>query len=327
MGWRVGFGVFALAGLVLLAGTRLLHETRAETRPRIDVAGAAVFIAGLAALMLAVTQGAASGWASPQVLGLFAVTLVMFIGFVLIERRAASPVLDLSLLRQRRFMGWLLAAATMSVGFAGILAFLPSYLQDPAGFTAAQTGLVMILPTLPMMLMPLAGSRLINHGTPPPLLITLALLAIAGGNGWLTTLHPDVTPLGLAGPLILTGAGVGLASGIIDAQAMNEVTENQVGMAAGMLNTVRGTANSLALAVFGSALVAILTGKIGSARLAGKVATGNIPDTADVGFLSTQLTQTWHIVLLALAAFCLIAATTTSILLRPRRRTPPAERT
>ncbi len=122
-------------------------------------------------------------------------------GFVFIQRRAAGPVLDLSLLQQRRFMGWLLAAAAMSAGFVGVLAFLPSYLRDPAGLTAAQNRLVMILPTLPMMLMPVAGSRLISHGTPPVLLITGALLAIAAGNGWLTILHPEVTPLGLAGPL------------------------------------------------------------------------------------------------------------------------------
>ncbi|WP_051133422.1 hypothetical protein [Nocardia paucivorans] len=75
--------------------------------------------------------------------------------------------------------------------------------------------------------------------------------------------------------------GVGLASGIIDAQAMHQVDENQVGMAAGMLNTVRGTTNALILGLFGSALITILTGKIGSSDLAGQVATGNLPDTAD----------------------------------------------
>lgn len=319
LGWRVGFGAFAVAGLVLLAGTILMRETRATIRPRIDIAGASTFILGLATVMLAVTQGSAIGWTSPQVLGLAALAVVSFAGFVLIERRTASPVLDLSLLRQRRFMGWLLAAATMSAGFAGILAFLPSYLQDPAGLTAAQTGLVMILPTVPMMLMPLAGGYLITHRTPPALLITLALLAIAAGNAWLTILHPEVTPFGLAGPLILTGAGIGLASGIIDAQAMNEVSNSQVGMAAGMLNTVRGTANSLALAAFGSALVMLLAGRIGSAGLAGHVATGNLPDTPNAVFLATQLTDTWHIVLFGLATLCFAAAIGAAILLRGDR--------
>ncbi len=318
VGWRVGFGVFAIAGAILLVGTRLLRETRAQTRPRIDLAGAATFILCLAALMLAVTQGADHGWGAPEVVALLAAAVVLFLGFVLIERRATNPVLDLSLLRRRRFIGWLLAATTMSAGFVGILSFLPSYLQDPAGYTAAQAGLVMILPTLPMMLMPLAGSRLINRGVPPALLATVALLAIAGGNAWLAILHPAVTPLDLAGPLILTGTGVGLASGIIDAQAMNEVTENQVGMAAGMLNTVRGAANALGLAIFGSALIAILASRIGSTSLAGQATTGNIPDTTEAAFLGEQLTETWRVVLLIIAGLCLAAATGTGVLLRHR---------
>ena len=206
-----GFGVFALPGLVLIAGTCFMRETRAETTPRIDVAGAVTFIAGLAALMLAVTQGSALSWTSPLVIALLACVVLLLIAFVVIERRAERPVLDLSLLRQRTFMGWLLAATTMSVGFGGILAFLPSYLQDPVGLTAADTGLVMILPTLPMMVMPTVGSRLISKGTSPVLLITTALLAVAGGNAWLATLHPAITAPGLTAPLVLLGAGVGLA--------------------------------------------------------------------------------------------------------------------
>lgn len=320
MGWRLGFGAFVLPGLALIAGTWLIRETRAEMTPRIDIAGAATFIGGIAALMFAVTQGSSLGWTSPIVLMLLICALLLLSAFVVIERRAASPILNLSLLRQRRFMGWLLAAITMSIGFGGVLNFLPSYLQDPVGLTAANAGLVMILPTLPMMIMPTVGGGLISKGVSPVLVITAALLAIAGGNAWLATLHPTIAPLSLAGPLVLLGAGVGLAAGIIDAQAMNEVSENQVGMAAGMLNTVRGTSNALILGLFGSALIAILTGKIDSADLAGQVATGNLPDTAAAEFLAAQLTDTWRIMLIALAALCVLAVIITTTLVSRSHR-------
>lgn len=325
LGWRLGFGVFMVPGLLLVAGTWIMRETRADTRPRIDIAGAATFIGGLAALMLAVTQGSSLDWTSSFVLGLLAAAVVLFIAFVLIERRASTPVLDLSLLRQRKFMGWLFAAVIMSTGFGPVLAFLPSYLQSPAGLTAGGAGLVMILPTLPMMILPAAGSRLINKGVSPTLVITAALLAIAVGNAWLATLHPSITPFGLVGPLVLLGAGVGLASGIIDAQAMNQVSDKQVGMAAGMLNTVRGTSNALIIGLFGSALITVLAGKIGSTELAGQVATGNIPDTSDSGYLAANLTGTWQVVLISLAVLCAVAAITTCALVRSSRRdTKPA---
>jgi MFS family permease len=316
LGWRLGFGAFVLPGLLLIAGTLLMSETRAENAPRIDVAGAVTFIACLATLMFTIMQGSSLGWMSPTVLVLL-VCIALLLGlFVIIERRAANPILNLSLLRQRRFQGWLLAAITMSIGFGGVLNFLPSYLQAPVGLTAANAGMVMILPTLPMMILPAVGGWLIGKRSSPSIIIASALLAIAGGNAWLATLHPMVTPLGLTGPLILLGAGVGLASGIIDAQAMNEVGENEVGMVAGMLNTVRGTSNALILAVFGSALVTILAGRIDSTDLAGQVATGNLPNTADTGFLAAQLTDTWRIVLMTLAGLCGIAAIATTALVR-----------
>lgn len=319
LGWRLGFGAFVVPGLALIAGTWLMRETRAEQSPRIDIAGATVFVAGLAALMLGVTQGSSLGWASPIVLILLIGVLFLLGVFVVIEHRAANPILNLTLLRRRGFMGWLLAAITMSIGFGGVLNFLPSYLQDPVGMTAASTGLVMILPTLPMMVMPTVGGFLIGKGFSPVPVITTALLAIAGGSAWLAILHPAITPLQLAGPLVLLGAGVGLAWGIIDAQAMNEVGEKQVGMAAGMLNTVRGTSNALILGLFGSALIAILTGKINSTSLAGQVATGNLSDTTDVEFLAEQLTDTWRIVLITLAAICGLAAIVTSALVSRSR--------
>ena len=316
LGWRFGFGIFIMPGIVLVVGTWLMQETRANTRPHIDWAGAATFIAGLAALMFAVTLGSTRGWTAPEVVTLVVAAIIVFTLFVLIEHHAANPVLDLTLFRRRRFMGWLAAAITTSAGFAGILAFLPSYLQNPASLTASGTGLVMILPALPMMILPSAGSRLVNHGVSPTLLITTALLAIASANAWLAILHPTITPPELAGPLLVLGAGVGLASGLVDAQAMDEVSGNQVGMAAGMLNTVRGTTTALILGLFGSTLIAILASKLGSAVLAGQVATGNIPDTSNGQFLALQLTDTWRVVLITLAILCFAATITTAILVR-----------
>ncbi len=174
----------------------------------------------------------------------------------------------------------------------------------------------MILPTVPMMVLPTVGSRLINRGTPPRLLITIALLAIAGGNLWLIVLNPDITFAMLIGPLVLLGSGVGMAAGIIDAQAMNHVDDDQVGMAAGMLNTARSTANALILGVFGPALIAILATRIGSTALAGQAATGHIPTVSDAGLLATELTASWRIVLVALAIICMTAAVTTNLLTR-----------
>lgn len=316
LGWRLAFGGFVLPGALLVAGTLLIQETRADAAPRIDVAGAATFVPAIVALMLAVTQGSALGWASPAVLVLLGCAALLLVGFVAIERHAAQPILSLPLLKRRGFVGWLLAGVIMTIGFGGVLNFLPSYLQQPVGLTAAGAGAVMLLPTLPMLVMPAVGGLLVSRGTSASLLITTALVAIAGGNAWLAALRPDITPLELSGPLVLLGSGVGLAMGIVDAQAIDQVADHQVGMASGMLNTVRGTANALVLGLFGSALIALLSTRIGSAELADRVATGNLPDGAQAAFLADHLTDSWRTVLLALAALCALSAVLVRALLR-----------
>lgn len=94
------------------------------------------------------------------------------------------------------------------------------------------------------------------------------------GNAWLTLLHPGIGAGQLLGPLPAVGIGVGLATGLIDAQAMNQVAQSRTGMAAGLLNTVRGCSQTLVLALFGSMLIGVSTGRIGDR--AGQVATGNL---------------------------------------------------
>ncbi|MGO1972039.1 MAG: MFS transporter [Propionibacteriaceae bacterium] len=313
--WRLTFGVFGLAGLGLFAGTWLIRETRAEVRPSIDFAGAVVIAATLAGLMLAVAQGPARGWTDPLVLGALGIAVVGMLVLVPIERRAARPALEPDLFRHRRFMGWLLAATTVAFGYGGALAFLPSYLQSPVGHSAGTVGLIMLLPTAPMIIIPTFAAKLINHGASPAILITIAMLLLAVGNAWLSVLHPTITIPVLAAPLLTLGLGVGLAGGIIDAQAMNQIDADRSGLAAGMLNTVRGGANAIVLALFGAALVALLTTALGPADLAGRVATGNIPAVDEQG-LAGHLTDAWRITLRALAALCALAAVAIAMLVR-----------
>lgn len=315
LGWRAGFGVFALAGLALVAGTWLMRESRAQDRPAVDLLGAGLLVASLVGLMLAVSQGTTRGWTDPVVLGSLAVGALGVAALVPVEWRAANPILDLALLRRRRFMGWILAATTMSFGYGGALAFLPSYLQSPAGFSAGMTGLIMLMPTVPMIIIPPLAARAINRGVSPAVLITAALMVIACGNVWLTVLHPGVGILPLSAPLLTLGIGVGLAAGIIDAQAMNQVDTDHAGMAAGMLNTVRGGANAVILALFGAALVGLLAASIDSTDLAGRVATGNIPANGS-DELAGHLTDAWRVALLALAGLCAAAAVATGLMVR-----------
>ncbi|MGW7516439.1 MFS transporter [Streptomyces sp. NPDC054796] len=318
-GWREMFLVFAGIGVLVLLGTAFMRESRADVRPKVDVYGTIAFVIGMVALMYGINQAAEAGWGSVSVLGFLAVGLVVLAVFLQVERRSEFPVLDLELVRNRPFLGWLLAALTMSIGTVGVLVYLPTYLQGAGGLTAGESGMIMLAMTVPVLTVPPIAGKLVNMGIAPRTLIVTAMLLMAGGNAWLTVLQPGSGIGELIGPLVLLGAGNGMATALVDPQAMNLVGADRVGMASGLLNTVRGGANTLALALFGASLVSLIQTKVGERALAGRVAAGDLSGGPRAD-LAAHYTYAWHIVLWAVAAACVLAALTVHQLVRRRGR-------
>ncbi|MEV4183629.1 MFS transporter [Streptosporangium canum] len=264
LGWRVTFAAFAAVGLLIWAGAAFMAETRAPGKPRIDLPGAATLIGALALVMFGVNQASQAGWGSAQVLAPLTAGLVLLVTFTLIEGRSPHPVLNLGLLRNRRFMAWCLACLFVAAGPAGVTAFLPTYLQGVNGSSAQSAGLTILMLTAPVLLLPQAGARLVNRGLSPRILITVSLLLIATGNAWLTVLHPGIGAIRLLGPLATIGIGMGLVIGTTDAQAMNQVEPDRIGMATGLLNTVRAGGATLVTTLFGTALINLLQARTGT---------------------------------------------------------------
>lgn len=325
VGWREMFAAFAAAGVLLVAGTLFMSESAAEQRSRFDLAGSLTFMLGIIGLMYGTNLVASSGWTSPKVLGCVGAGLLMFALFVVVERRAPTPVLDLDLLRGGPFTGWLLAALTTAVGTVGVLVYLPTYLQGAGGYSAGDAGTMMLAMTLPVLFVPPVAGKLVNQGTPPRLLIILAIGLIAGGNAWLTVLAPGSGIADLVGPLVLIGVGNGLAAALIDAQAMEHVAPDRVGMASGLLNTMRGGANALVLAIFGALLITLMQSSVGGREVAGRIAAGDLGE-GRTEFLTAKYTEAWHVVLWAVAALCAVSALAVHRLIgpRPAHREDPA---
>ncbi|MBH1938577.1 MFS transporter [Streptomyces sp. AV19] len=306
LGWRAGFLAHAVVLGVVLLGAARMPESRAPGRPRTDRAGVATFVLGLGAVITGLVQGSENGWTSPLVVDSLALGGLLLVVFAAVERRSAHPVLDLSLIRNRRFGAWCLGTLVVSGGFIGTLTFLPTYLQGACGQSAAEAGLTMLLMTVPVLVVPPIGGWLVNRGAPPSLLMAAALLLIAGGSAWLTVLRPDIGAGALAGPLIAIGTGMGVAFGITDGQAMRHVESARAGMAAGFLNTVRGAAEALVLAVFGALLAGLVRARVGSDRLAKEITAGNLPDGPRHDVLAQHLTGAWHTALWGVAGACVL---------------------
>ncbi|WP_353941112.1 MFS transporter [Streptomyces sp. HUAS MG91] len=319
LGWRAAFGLHAAVLAVALAGAGCIAESRAERRPRLDVTGAVVFVAGLGTLVLGSVQGPEWGWASPGVLALLVVGVGLLVLFVVLQARSAAPLLDLTLVKNRRFLALCMVPVVSTFGFVTLLTYLPTYLMGASGLSPQRAGTVLLLMTAPVLLAPPLAGGLVNRGVSARTVIAISLVMFAGGNAWLTVITPSASVAVIAGPLLLTGLGAGLSFGVGDGAAMSLVEPEQAGMATGFLNTMRIGSEAIVIAVYGAVLVSLVSTRVGSRGLAEEVAAGDLTG-GDSGTLADGFTHALHVALTGTAAACTIGAVAIAAALAPPRR-------
>ncbi|MGV9992951.1 MFS transporter [Streptomyces sp. NPDC003374] len=248
--WRVGYGVFGAATLVAAAfGVRALTESRAPRGGRPDVLGALTFGLALVALVAGLTLGR-DGWLRAPVGLLFAAAVVLVGVFLLVERRAGTPMIDLSLLRHRHFLAS--SAAGLFTGFAviGLFTFLPALLQQSLGLSAMDTAWLFLLWSGLSFAVALQAKRL--AGRVPArrqlalgfLLHAAAALTMLGalGSGTWTRLLPG---------LLIGGVGSGLLNAALPLVAVESVPPQRAAMGSGAQQTFRyiGSCAGVALTI------------------------------------------------------------------------------
>ncbi|UFU05349.1 MFS transporter [Ruania halotolerans] len=319
-GWRGSFVVFAVLGVVIVLGSGRLAESRAS-ESRTDWIGSILFVITLSCLMFVFLEAPALGWTHSAVLLALTLGAVGLIAFAMTQRRSEAPVLAPELIHHRGFMGWCLGTLTTSIGFLGVLVFLPTYLQTAAHLTPASAGLAMLLLTAPVLFAPVLAGGLVNRGVDARWVMMVALALVVAGNFGLLALGPDNTTALIAAPLVMIGIGMGASFGITDGQAMSLVPTRLVGTAAGFLNTLRGAAEALVIAAFSAALLGFLTHRLGDVDHAAAVSAGRLSFVDGVEI--DALTTSWHLTQMGVGGICFLLSTAVAALLfsgSPRTR-------
>lgn len=253
-GWRliffvnVPFGVFgAVAAILLVPRSRNLM-----TRARFDWTGLGIFFPAVVALVSAISFGAAVGWSSNLIVGLFAAAAVLGALFVRHERHDADPMLDLGLFRNARFSTGIASGVGSYLVMFGVLLLIPFYLERGLGLGAARSGLeLMAMPLAFGIVAPLAGRLADRVGARPLTVSGMALVTL--GLGLLGALRPSTLWLLLL--LAVIGVGMGLFTSPNNASIMGAAPGRQAGMASGVLNMSRGMGTALGLALTGTIFV------------------------------------------------------------------------
>jgi MFS transporter, DHA2 family, methylenomycin A resistance protein len=252
VGWRSIFFVNLPIGLVgLWLSWRYAGETTRAPQREVDLPGQLAAIAALGALAGAIIEGGASGWTSPLVLAGFAVSAVLAMLFVLQERRAAQPMLPLTLFRHRLFALTSLIGLLVNVAFYGLIFVLSLYFQRVNGWSAFATGLA-FLPMMGVVLPVNLAAPRIAERIGAPLTIALGAAVAAGGCLALLTIAPGTSYSAIGLQLVAMGGGLGLLVPPLTSTLLGSVEKSRSGIAAGVLNATRQTGSVLGVALFGS---------------------------------------------------------------------------
>ncbi|CAM2942332.1 MFS transporter [Komagataeibacter xylinus] len=252
VGWQAVFWVNVPIGLLAIGLTlRFVPESRGGRGRSIDAPGQLLAIVALAMITSGLIEAHNYGWASPAISGFLGFGLLSVAGFVIVERRAATPLIDLRFFGAWPFSGAIIIAVLAFAMFSAFLFLNTLYLQDVRGLDALHAGLC----TLPfaagsMLCAPLSGRLTGRYGARLPLL--LSAIGFGAGALLLTGLDP-ATPLGLLlASYGLCGCGFGLCNAPITNAAISGMPRAQAGVAAAIASTSRQVGALLGIALGGA---------------------------------------------------------------------------
>ena len=251
-GWRAIFFVnIPVAIIAAYLAMRHVPNTRPSRGQQFDVAGAVLMSVALFSLSLALTLGQDLGFTSTPVLVGFVASAVAAAGFVAVELRVNSPMLQLRLFRNPMLSvsvatGFLLFSCVSATFF-----LLPFYLEGVLGFEVGQVGLMLgVAPLLMGVVSPISGSLSDRFGVRR--LTLIGLVVIAAVYVGFTTLDTDTGALHYLLLAVPLGIGFGLFNAPNNSAIMGSVPVEYMGVGGGLLTITRLLGQITGIAVFGS---------------------------------------------------------------------------
>ncbi|MFI6742264.1 MDR family MFS transporter [Nonomuraea sp. NPDC050451] len=263
--WRWAFWINVPLGVAAFAisyfGIRLPKPDRTV---RLDYLGTALMAITVTSLVLVADWGGNDhAWDSPLILSLIAVTIAGSIAFVLVERRAAEPLIPLSMLRNRVFaLSTVIGMIAIGAGMFAVIGYMPTYLQMVYGHSATASGLLLLPMVAGLMLTATVSGQLIAKIGRYKGFVISGLVIVPAGVYLLSTLNADSPVQLVCAYLALLGAGMGLLMQNLVLAVQNAFPRSEVGTATSANNFFREIGATVATAAVGALFAERLTGSL-----------------------------------------------------------------
>lgn len=245
-----------VVAVALAGGLALVPESRDPAGTSVDVPGAVLSVVMLFLLVYAIIEAPAKGWLDPLVVGAFAGSAVAGSVFVLWERRARHPMLDLVLFRNPRFSVGVISITLAFFALFGTIFVNTQYLQFVHGYSALEAGLAITPLAIGMLIGAANSHRLVaRFGTAKVVGFGLAVLSAALATYVFWT---EATPYPVIGvTIVIMSFGIANAMAPATEAVMGAVPVAKAGVGSAMNDTTRQVGGAFGVAILGSVLNAV----------------------------------------------------------------------
>ncbi|MEU5068102.1 MFS transporter [Streptomyces virginiae] len=269
LSWRWVFYINLPIGLVaLVVIAAALHIPARPSKHTIDYLGTFLIACVATCLVLVASLGATWGWGSARIIGVAVLGVLLLAAFLLVERKAAEPVLPLGLFRIRTFT--LCSAISFVVGFAmfGAMVYLPTFLQIVQGVSPTMSGVHMLPMVIGMLISSTASGQIVSRTGRWKVFPLAGTAVTAIGLLLLHQLHRTSSTWEMSLYFFVFGAGLGLVMQVLVLVVQNAVSYADLGVATSGATFFRSIGASFGVAIFGTVFTNQLDDKL-AASLAG----------------------------------------------------------
>jgi len=248
-----------VAVVAAIGATRLIRESRAETRAGYDIPGAATATGGLFLLVYGFTMAGTHGWGAEITIALLLGSALLLASFVTIELTSRHPLLPLRVVLDQNRGGSFLASLLVGCALLGTFLFLTYFFQGTLHYSALRTGFAFLPFSGGIILGAGLASRFLPRVGPRALMVTGLIFATAG-LVWFTRLGVDSSYVGhVLAPEILVSFGMGLTFVPMSSTALIGVDPGDAGVASALLNTTQQVGGALGTAFLNTVAAAAAT--------------------------------------------------------------------
>jgi len=252
IGWKWIFFINVPIGIItLILAYYYTPKSSRKKQIKIDYWGALFLIIGMAGVVLSVNQLQAWGYISWKTISSFIIGVVFLITLYFYDRNINSPIILFRLFKNKTFLLNNIVRILLQIIFIPALFFIPFYLQNIIGYSAVESGLVMLFLTVIIgLISPIAGKWIDMTGDKWATL--LSMLFFAGASAVLYFLSTQVNLWVLGIGLVLMGIATGVSFISTLQGAMADLPEKNLGMGTGIFLTIAWLGAALGVSLMGS---------------------------------------------------------------------------